>query len=167
MRNQSHFLLLICSIYFFIGCKKTLNEKIAEKPPQEKQPLLPVSDNKAIVLVAKLKNEPFSIQNMRNALTNILARQSGSNLRIEDGTQPTHYYYKITPQSVDDVIRLDTLGYEIWDVPLDQEIENEGDYYQDPSLPEDQITYLYTALPVGVSLPSGIQAQVLQELFLF
>lgn len=62
---------------------------------------------------------------------------------------------------------MDTLSYEIWDVPLDQEITNEGDYYQDPSLPDDQITYLYTALPVDQSLPSNIDAQLVQQLYLY
>jgi len=80
---------------------------------------------------------------------------------------PTHHYYKITPQSVDDVAQLENLGYEIWDVPLDQQIENEGDYYQDPSLPDNQITYLYTVLPDGYSLPSNINATLLQDLYLF
>lgn len=161
------FKLCIISLLLFtsISCKR--NVENLPSPPAD---LPVVADNKKIELGKKLKGAPFSVQNMQQALANIQSRVQSAGSRTSNANNtlsPTHYYYKITPHSIDDVIQLETGGYEIWETPLDQEIANEGDYYEDPSLPPGEITYLYTALPVGESLPANIDAQLLQELYLY
>lgn len=165
-KNQTTFqsiLLILSFLILFASCKKNTDSTL--QPVVEKNI---ASNAKAIILGKKLKGEPFSVQNMQKAFANIQSRIQKSGARTtSDPLQPTHNYFKITPHSNDEVIQLDTLGYEIWDAPLDQEITNDGDYYQDPSLPDDQITYLYTVLPVGESLPSNIDAQLVQQLYLF
>lgn len=51
--------------------------------------------------------------------------------------------------------------------PLDQEITNAGEYYQDPSLPVSAITYQYTLVPSNYSLPTSVPYTILYQVFLF
>jgi hypothetical protein len=80
---------------------------------------------------------------------------------------PTHTYVRFAPQNVDQLTELEESGMELVDVPLTYEVEEDGDFYQDPSIPEDQITYQYTLVPYGYPLPSHIPYTVLDQVYLF
>lgn len=60
---------------------------------------------------------------------------------------------------------LEALEIDIFDFPLDHEIIEMGDYYHDPSLPEDQITYMYALVPTNFISPIG-NYEVLERLIL-
>lgn len=53
----------------------------------------------------------------------------------------------------------------IYDYPLDVEIKRGGTHYHDPSIPQNQITWQYTVVPVDYTFPN-IQHQKLADLFL-
>lgn len=39
-----------------------------------------------------------------------------------------------------------------------------GDYYQDPSIPDEQITWQYAVVPPDFQFPAGIQYQILAQI---
>jgi hypothetical protein len=80
---------------------------------------------------------------------------------------PTHTYVRFAPQNVDQLTALEESGMELFDVPLTYEVLEDGDFYQDPSIPEDQITYQYTLVPYGYPLPSDIPYTILDQIYLF
>lgn len=59
------------------------------------------------------------------------------------------------------------MGYDLYDVPLDQEVITSGEYYQDPSLPVDAITYQYTLVPSNYSLPTTVPYTIITQVLLF
>ncbi len=54
----------------------------------------------------------------------------------------------------------------MWDEPLDQHIEFEGDYYQQPGLP-DSLNYFYTLIPANYSIISSVPYTILSQVVLF
>lgn len=62
------------------------------------------------------------------------------------------------------MIQEDTL-LQLYDYPLDHEIEQEGDVYHDPDLPKDQITWQYTVVKPDYKFPD-IRYEILSELFI-
>lgn len=80
---------------------------------------------------------------------------------------PTHTYVRFAPQNVDQLSELEESGMELFDVPLAYEVIEDGDFYQDPSIPEDQITFQYTLVPYGYPLPSYIPYSILDQVYLF
>jgi hypothetical protein len=84
---------------------------------------------------------PFTVENMTTALGNIMASK-GAN-RTSSVLNATHKYIRFEPMTDDDVITLENRGYELSDVPYDQDIQFLGDWYHDPSLPLTNNISLY------------------------
>ncbi|WP_299064808.1 hypothetical protein [uncultured Polaribacter sp.] len=122
----------------------------------------------------KLEN-PFSVTNMQRALDTILKevkksksyqaksfQKSAEQIEIKK----TDLYVRFLPKdSLElNIIEKDTTIV-LYDHPLDYEIEEQGEYYHDPELPEDQISWRYTVVKPDYEFPE-IQYEVLSDLFI-
>ncbi len=78
---------------------------------------------------------------------------------------PSHYYVRFKPADIDRLIDLEEAGYDLWDEPLTEtDIASAG---RSSATQSEDIPWLYTAVPVGMALPSHIQTEVLDQLFLW
>ncbi len=189
-------IILIAFLFFvatFVSCKKTSTEKIAEsdaatsvasKVPENFFTETEVPDNPSnstfvsnattppsgggfdpnngavgMVLGAQLVN-PYTVQNMQNAL-NIL---SGTNSQT---LVANFLYVRFKPSTLDDLKTLEENdSLELQDYPMDYEVVQDGDYYQDPTQGTEDIGWLYSVVPVGYTAPIGIQYEIITPLFL-
>ena len=75
----------------------------------------------------------------------------------------TNLYVKFKPSTLDQLKQLDSImearNLDLFATPLDYQITQEGDYYQDPSIPMEQITWLYAVVPPTFVFPAGITYQ--------
>jgi hypothetical protein len=78
---------------------------------------------------------PFTSQNMRAALDNLIRRTGKNGRSMADIPSTTHNYVRFAPQNEYHLLELHNRGYDLFDTPLDQEITYQGEYYEDPSLP--------------------------------
>jgi hypothetical protein len=135
--------------------------------------------------LGKEQGNPFSFEVVKKAIEKIKkdkaaarmqAKLNSPNLMLPPDTcsgggggtiYPTHTYVRFAPQNVDQLTELEESGMELIDVPLTYEVTEDGDFYQDPSIPEDQITYQYTLVPYGYPLPSHIPYTILDQIYLF
>ncbi len=60
----------------------------------------------------------------------------------------------------------DNEDLELQDYPMDYAVTQDGDYYQDPNLGTEDISWLYTTVPVSYTPPAGIQYQILSTLYI-
>ena len=109
-----------------------------------------------VTVLGSEKANPFSFATIKEALLKLSTEKvegeikTNSNtkaLRRFDDIRPTHNYVRFAPQNLEQLNQLVTAGFELFDVPLTYEIEEEGDYYQDPSIPVTEITFQYTLVP--------------------
>ncbi|MCG7860031.1 hypothetical protein MD537_23830, partial [Flavihumibacter sediminis] len=56
------------------------------------------------------------------------------------------------------------MDIDLFDYPLDYELIQEGDYYDDGVTPIEQIPWLYAVVDMNFVAPSGITTEVLQTL---
>ena len=122
----------------------------------------------------KLEN-PFSVTNMQRALDTILKevkksksyqaksfQKSAEQIEIKE----TDLYVRFLPK---DSLELNILEKDstlvLFDYPLDYEIEHEGEYYHDPEIPEDQISWRYTVVKPDYQFPE-IKHEILSDLFI-
>jgi hypothetical protein len=118
--------------------------------------------------IAKAGPNPFTAENMKKAIDNLVERKKlSSGKTLTEVPSTTHNYVRFAPQNEDQLITLHNWGYDLYDVPLDMDITTSGEYYQDPSLPPDAITYQYTLVPSNYSLPSSVPYSILYQVFLF
>jgi hypothetical protein len=122
------------------------------------------------------KANPFSFATIKKALTKLSAEKveggiksmsTTKALRRFDDIRPTHNYVRFAPENLEQLNQLVTAGFELFDVPLTYEVVEEGDYYQDPTIPVTEITFQYTLVPYGYPLPSNVPHVILDEIFLF
>ena len=115
-----------------------------------------------IVLGEKI-NDPYNIAFMSEAFQQLKAE--GAELPF-DVLEPTGLYVRVLAGSTAELDLLEADTNMTWfDYPLDYEIAKTGTYYHDPTLP-DSATWKYGVIPVGYSLPSSLQREVIYQVFI-
>ncbi|MBR4408233.1 MAG: hypothetical protein IKT11_00760 [Bacteroidales bacterium] len=94
-----------------------------------------------MVLGERLTN-PYSLKIMQKAADSLLATKG----LPKEELIPTDYYVRFQPKDSLEYATLFNSDLELFDHPLDYEIEINGDYYHDPSIPENEITWQYTVV---------------------
>jgi len=147
-------LWFISAVLLLAACDKTSFEEDNPRAPEGE------IYHDMIQLGDKL-DDPYTVANMQEALTKVYPTKAG---RVE--LSATDYYVRFLPKDDDELRLLQDKGLYLMDHPMDYSIAKEGDYYQDPSLAEDAITWQYAVVPKNFSFPADVQFQILDECFL-
>lgn len=113
-----------------------------------------------IELGIKLEN-PYAVRNITKALENV----SPTKAERTDIT-PTDMYVRFLPDSEEEYNRLVECGFNLMEMPLDYQIIKDGDYYHDPAVDEDKITWQYAVIPHDTPLPEGILCEILDDCYI-
>ena len=105
--------------------------------------------------------DPYTVENMQEALTKLYPTKAG---RID--IQATDLYVRFLPADDAQLKRLKALDLYLMDHPMDYRIVREGDYYQDPEVGEEAITWQYAVVPQDFSFPEGIHYELLDECYI-
>jgi hypothetical protein len=118
----------------------------------------PNNGDEPIILGQQLPN-PYSVANMQQTVNTLYG-----------GTYPitaTHLYVRFKPSTTEQLMTLDeTEDLELQDYPMNYELIQDGDYYQDPNQGTEDFQWLYTVVPMGYGFPQGIQMEVIEQLYL-
>jgi len=124
-------------------------------------PFTPIDDDsieRPTILGVQLTN-PYLIPNMQQAYKNLGYNPNMATI--------TNLYVRFLP-TTDQLAALDSTmdaqGLELFDTPVDYDVLYEGDYYQDPSVPDSLPTWLYSVVPPNFQFPAGIQYQTLAQI---
>lgn len=113
-----------------------------------------------IVLGDRLE-DPYSVENMTRALAAVYPTKAD---RVVLPT--TDLYVRFLPASEQEFDVLTDLGLALLDHPVDYEILREGDYYHDPDLAEDRITWQYAVVPEDFVFPAGIRYEIIDNCYI-
>ena len=113
-----------------------------------------------IVLGERL-DDPYSVENVTKALEMMYPTKAG---RID--VSPTDIYVRFLPADDNQFSRLLSTGISLTDHPLDYRIVKDGDYYHDPSLDGDAITWQYAVVGTDFEFPEGICYEVLDRCYI-
>jgi hypothetical protein len=83
---------------------------------------------------------------------------------VTTGVAVTHKYVRFKPGNCRQYSTLIDLDIDLSDYPLDYEVIEEGDYYNDGVTPAESIPWLYAVVPASFTPPSGITYEVLQQI---
>ena len=106
-------------------------------------------------------DDPYTTANMQAALEVVYPTKAG---RSQIST--TDLYVRFLPSSDAQLQQLRQMDVYLLDHPMDYRILREGDYYQDPSLGSEAITWQYGVVPKDFSFPDGIRYEILDECYL-
>lgn len=126
------------------------NERTEEENPE------PNNGDDPVILGPQLAN-PYTIPIMQQAYQILYG-----------GTTPvpvTHLYVRLKPStSVQFSALIADTTLELQDFPMDYQLIQDGDYYQDPTIGTEDIGWLYTVVLPTYIPPSGIQYEIIQQL---
>ena len=108
-----------------------------------------------IVLGDRLEN-PYTTENMRDAYTALYPTKAREEI------ETSHLYVRFLPADADEFDLLTDSGLDLIDYPLDYEIVMDGDYYHDPSVGEDNITWQYAVVPADYEFPD-VKYEIIDE----
>ena len=113
-----------------------------------------------IVLGEKLE-DPYAVSAMQLSFATLYPTKSGVE-RLE----ATDYYVRFLPADDTQFTRLKLMGVQMMDHPLDYEILKEGDYYHDPSIQENDITWQYAVVDKYFQFPQDIRYEILEQCYI-
>ena len=107
-----------------------------------------------IVLGARLEN-PYKTENITKALSALYPTKAD---RVQVST--TDLYVRFLPEDERQLKLLE--GLRLTDHPLDFEIIEDGDWYHDPEVPDDKMTWQYAVVPHDYVFPD-IEYEIIDE----
>lgn len=166
--NYRLVLLALLGVSFY-ACQDYYDPAQGGSNPQTTEQEQIESPDRIIGLGKKLEN-PFTVSVMKQAYENLNAKTNNTfsrSLTEELTIETTDYYVRFLPKTDQEKEILQTEdNLTLFDMPLDYELE-EGvaGAYHDPSIPEGEITWQYTVVPVDYQF-RDIQYEILANLFL-
>lgn len=165
-RNIVQIMLVLASFSSLLSCQDETTEtavisenfnKTSETANTMEGPEDPIK------LGQKLPN-PYTVEAMQRAYQELIEQEilTGEELKISE----THKYVRFLPRTDEEFdLLVSDSTIVVLDHPFDYEILSDGEYYHDPTLPEDGYTYQYAVLPINYKLPT-IQSEILAKIYL-
>ena len=141
-----------------VSCSKEGGSPVEIDPVSTKETTEVVA-HEMIELGEELSN-PYSVANVKEALSALYPTRATVDVPVSD------YYVRFLPESEEEFNQIAGMGVELLDYPMDREVLKDGDYYHDPSLPDEAITWQYAVVPSDFVFPQGIRYEVLDECFI-
>lgn len=110
------------------------------------------------VLGSPLSGKPFSVQVMKQASINLYGNSNG--------ISTNQIYIRFRPVNDDQLAQLADMDIDLYDYPLDRDVLQEGDYYPQAGIGENDYPWLYTVVVPTFQYPSGIPYEVLDSLYI-
>ncbi len=152
---MKRFLLAAALFYALTACNKSGLEAPGTEPGWSES-----LSHEMIVLGERLEN-PYKVSNISKALARLYPTKAD---RID--VKPTSLYVRFLPAGDEQFDRLESLGIQMMDHPLDFRIVRDGDYYHDPEVPEEEITWQYAVVSTGFEFPGDIKYEIIDECYI-
>lgn len=167
MKKLSVYLSMMIAIMSASSCRKNTDVLSGNSmiPPPTGSAAIPVAaDGMPMQLGAQLNN-PYTPAHMQWALDSL--NDAGVFSEKPFMVRVTHRYLKYYPQNQSDIEILESDSNLIYfDHPLDYAVTVQGNYYQDPDLPDSMPTPLYVVVPDGYNYNTTMSYEILEELYL-
>ena len=119
------------------------------------------SDIHGMIVLGEKLEDPFSVENMTRALVSMYPTKAE---RVV--IAPTDLYVRFLPDNEEQYERLVAMGVMMLDHPVDYEIVKEGDWYHDPDIDEDKMTWQYAVVGADFSFPTDICYEKLDDCYI-
>ena len=174
---MKHLQKLPMSIFIILGallisCHDEVKETEPATPTLKEEYL--TAGEKEIVLGKKIEN-PYAVATMQKAYENLMNSESkNSNVSKKVGESvaivTNHHYVRFWCVSQEDRDKLTALDIKFSDFPLDQEIEETGNFFAEEDITAENYegSWIYTSLLADFDYESlGLRYEILEDLFLF
>ena len=128
--------------------------------PDERRVDVSALSHGMIELGEKLE-DPYTVENMQEAVASLYPTRAGG-----VSIKATDLYVRFLPKTEEEYALLLSKGLKLTDHPVDYRIVKEGDYYHDPEISENAITWQYAVVSKDFDFPAGVRCEILDECYL-
>ena len=114
-----------------------------------------------MILLGERLEDTYSVENMSQALSAVYGTKADRVVLTA-----TDYYVRFLPESEEEYDMLEAMGLVMLDHPVDYEIVKEGDWYHDPAIPDEEITWQYAVVDKDFQFPAGIRYEKLEDCYI-
>lgn len=114
-----------------------------------------------MIVLGRQLEDPYNVKNITKAIERLYPTKAA-----REDIMPTDKYVRFLPANDVEYEKLHSIGLVMLDHPLDYQIVRDGDYYHDPLVPEDRITWQYAVVPSDFEFPSDIRYEILHECYI-
>lgn len=180
MKTTKNILAIFCVAFFINACQKDTkqeNNNLSDSKTEQKIPdnffkeaplpgvvrtQLSASSlhtgNLPVILGHRLIN-PYTVANMQQAYNTLY----GIGITALEANK---LYVRFKPSNTKQRAILEKSNLELQDYPMDYELLQEGNYYQDASIKQGEMPWLYSVVPKQYAPPLGIQYEVITPLYI-
>jgi len=119
----------------------------------------PYSVGHEMIELGEQLDDPYSLTNVKAAFKSLYPTKA-----VE--LSATDIYVRFLPKNEDQYDHLIDMGVNLIDHPLDFRIVKEGDYYHDPSVSDEAITWQYSVVSPKFKFPKDIEYEILDECYI-
>lgn len=112
-----------------------------------------------MIVLGKRLDNPYRTETVRKAYASLYPTKSRTEIETTD------LYVRFLPKDELEYDMLAEMGVAMLDHPVDYEIVKEGDYYHDPSIDEEHITWQYAVVPHDFDFPA-VRYEIISECFI-
>jgi len=146
------FFLIAALASMLCSCSRSLNLSDGESSS-------PYSVGHEMIELGEQLVDPYSLNNVKAAFKSLYPSKATE-------LSATDIYVRFLPKNEDQYDHLIDMGVNMIDHPLDFRIIKEGDYYHDPSISEDSITWQYSVVSPKFKFPKDIEYEILDECYI-
>lgn len=114
-----------------------------------------------MIVLGEQLEDPYSVEHVKAAVASLYPTKAG---RVD--VEATHIYARFLPEDDEQMNRLTDLGLELSDHPFDYKIVREGDFYHDPAVDEEKITWQYAVAGKDFEFPEDIRYEILDRCYI-
>jgi len=125
------------------------------------------SDTSKPIILGERQPIVYSVANMRKAYENLppLAR-TRSGIKSALQIKANMLYVRFLPTDTLQLRILQDSELELFDYPLEYDVVEWGDYYHDPTVENEDFTWLYTTVPIDYAFPSELEYEIIEECYI-
>ncbi len=106
------------------------------------------NNNPQLTILGSQRQNPYEVDLLEHAYAQVY----GNSVNLG----PSHYYIRFETQTIDELMTLTDSDINLYDFPLDYEVIEMGDYYEDPNIGEDEIPYYYGVVKRLSDIPNDV-----------
>jgi hypothetical protein len=114
-----------------------------------------------MILLGEKLDDPYTVENVEAALKSVYPVKAA-----RTDISATDIYVRFLPKNEEEYEYLLNYGLELMDHPMDYRIIKEGDYYHDPEIQEDEITWQYAVVDKNFKFPERIRYEILDHCYI-
>jgi len=157
MINMKWLVKMMLPALLFVSCSEGTVSIQGDGPDDSKKD--EINAHGKMEIGEKLVN-PYSLVAMREAMGETCPTKTSA------GLSANKLYVRFLPKDADEFSILSDMGLVLFDYPMDHEILKGGDWWHDPSIADDQMTWQYTVVDTDFAFPEGVEHEILEECFI-